>query len=134
MAMKSGWVIALPLLALTIGAAAAAPGDPNYYERRYEEGIRHNLDTYYEYHSLIDAKDIQILVDGNTVILRGTVENRRVRDLAVEAAQRTNGVYNVIDELEVRSPGLPAGVLAAAPAPDRFRPGPTDVNLAEQPR
>ncbi len=48
------------------------------------------------------AKEIAVEMDGDTVVLRGTVGNFGERHAAVADARRTPGVLDVFDELEVR--------------------------------
>jgi osmotically-inducible protein OsmY len=48
-----------------------------------------------------DASEIAVSADGGTVVLRGTVERFSQRRAAVDDARKTNGVFEVDDQLTV---------------------------------
>jgi osmotically-inducible protein OsmY len=48
-----------------------------------------------------DSTEIAVSADGDTVILRGTVESLRQRRVATEDARNVDGVFEVDDQLKV---------------------------------
>ena len=75
--------------------------------RKFEEGIRQNLQTYFQMNPIVGGESIRIEVDRNVVTLRGDVATWREHDRAIEAARLTTGVQNVIDQLRVREAERP---------------------------
>ena len=94
-------------------------------QRQFENGIRQNLRAYFRMNPDIDQKAIRIEVDGNKVILRGEVPDRRTHDRVVQAAWTTSGVQKVIDELAVTGSGDTVGAAFIPPPPDNALQGTT---------
>jgi hypothetical protein len=59
---------------------------------------------------LVNARGIQVVMDGSTVVLRGTAADEHDRALAAAMIGMTPGVYGVRNELKVAPPtAIPAG-------------------------
>lgn len=65
------------------------------------EDIREKISKAFKRSSEIDSKNINVIVDGHTVKLRGKVHSLHEKDEAREAAYFAPGVYKVENELEV---------------------------------
>jgi hypothetical protein len=81
--------------------------------RRSDDRIKEDISEELYRHPWIDASDIEILVEGGTVTLTGTVEDRSTRRLIEDIVEDSSGVANVSNQLFVRSisnsPNLSAG-------------------------
>jgi osmotically-inducible protein OsmY len=81
----------------------------------------------------IKARNIDVTTVDGVVTLRGHVESDRVRLLATQIAQHTDGVRQVQDQLAVGQPGNVAGPASSAPvattggAPDTALPSETSA-------
>jgi len=63
--------------------------------------IKSKITKAFERAADVDAKQIEVEVDGHTVILRGTVSSLSEKDNARKTAYASPGVYNVINELKI---------------------------------
>jgi osmotically-inducible protein OsmY len=52
---------------------------------------------------LVSTLDVNVVTDQGKVTLKGTVPNRETADRAVTITRDTDGVHEVIDNLEIRS-------------------------------
>jgi osmotically-inducible protein OsmY len=68
---------------------------PDEVKRRIEQALVRSAE--------IDAERIQVHVDGDTVLLTGTVRSWAEREAAEQAVWRAPGVTNVINQIEVRT-------------------------------
>jgi len=64
--------------------------------------VRENIRSAFERRAVLDAKAVDVEVDGHTVILRGEVSSWRERDEAEEAAWSAEGISEVENQLEVK--------------------------------
>src|SRR5687767_4789075 len=67
-----------------------------------DERIHKAIKARLEQRSEIDASSIEIKVDGGEVRLRGAVEDRPAKDIALKEACKVVGVVEVKDELTVK--------------------------------
>jgi len=87
------------------GAREHHPGDqversPRGYVRA-DERIREDVCEYLAFHSDIDARDIEVIVEDGDVTLRGSVNSRRARYYAEDLAATVRGVRDVVNLLKV---------------------------------
>jgi len=68
---------------------------------RSSEQIENDVREMIELNDAVRPKDIEVIVDAGTVILKGHVDNEIASDEAEEAAREVLGVIRVRNELEV---------------------------------
>jgi osmotically-inducible protein OsmY len=67
---------------------------------------------------LVNPKNIQVSVDGQTVVLRGTAADEHDRILAGAIIGMSPGVYDIRNEIKVQTPvATPPGVTPAGQQP-----------------
>jgi hypothetical protein len=71
--------------------------------RRSDERIREDVCEALAMHPAIDASDLEVEVHDGVVTLRGTVDDRRSKRLAVDIAESIAGVTGVRSEVRARS-------------------------------
>lgn len=64
--------------------------------------VKDSIKKAFERSAELDAKNITVLTDGNTVTLRGKVHSLKEKEDAETAAYRAPGVYYVLNELKVQ--------------------------------
>lgn len=74
---------------------------PRNYKRRDDE-IREDVNERLTWHGYLDAQDIQVTVEDGIVSLEGTVEDRRAKRMAEDAADMVRGVRDVMNRLRLR--------------------------------
>jgi hypothetical protein len=72
--------------------------------RRSNERITEDVCDALTRHPFIDASDITVRCEDGEVILSGTVDDRREKRLAEDAAERVSGVIEVRNEIRVNRP------------------------------
>lgn len=75
---------------------------PKGYQRS-DERIKDDLNDRLSDDSFIDASDIDVTVEGNEVVLTGSVDTKEEKRRAEDIAERISGVKNVENRLKVRS-------------------------------
>ncbi|MEW5917359.1 MAG: BON domain-containing protein, partial [Gemmatimonadota bacterium] len=90
-------------------------GPRNY--KRSEDRIREEINERLTRHPEIDASDVDVRIEDNTVVLSGVVEDRKAKRLAEDIAEDVWGVEDVRNELKVRRGFLAA--LTGEQADDR---------------
>jgi osmotically-inducible protein OsmY len=70
--------------------------------RRSDERVHEDVCEALSMHPALDASDIEIEVHDGVVTLRGTVEDRRSKRLAVDIAESIAGVIDVQSNVRVR--------------------------------
>jgi osmotically-inducible protein OsmY len=75
-------------------------GPRNY--KRSEDRIREEINERLTRHPEIDASDVDVRIENNTVVLSGVVEDRKAKRLAEDLAEEVWGVEDVRNELKVR--------------------------------
>jgi hypothetical protein len=63
------------------------------------------------------SRDIQMEIDGSTLVLKGTVSSEREKQLAEAMLRLEPGVYDIRNDLEVRRTALPVPKKAPPPPP-----------------
>jgi hypothetical protein len=81
---------------------------------RSDEQIRADVCDRMAEHPLLDAGDIDVIVDHGEVRLQGTVGDRRARRLAEDIADSVAAVRDVRNELHIRGVSRPEGPRRAA--------------------
>jgi osmotically-inducible protein OsmY len=71
--------------------------------KRSDERIREDVCEALYRHPDVDASEIEVSVSGAEVTLKGTVEDRRAKRMAEDAAEGVSGVDNVRNEIRVQS-------------------------------
>lgn len=91
------------------GADARAESE-GYFAGRGPKGYRRSNDRIKEdvcdaltRDANVDASDVDVSVEDGTVILKGTVHNRRMKRFAEDCVERVHGVSDVRNELRVQS-------------------------------
>ena len=83
------------------GEGPYAGRGPRGYKRsdsRIEEDINERL----THHGMIDATDIEVIVQNGEVTLRGHVEDRVAKRLAEDIADSVSGVKDVLNQLKIK--------------------------------
>jgi len=75
-------------------------GPKNY--RRSDERIREDVCELLTDHDGVDAREIEVLVDGGEVTLVGIVESHTMKVIALEAVATPHGVTRINDRLRER--------------------------------
>lgn len=75
---------------------------PKGYQRS-DQRLHENVCDALADHPDIDASEIEVKVQGCEVTLTGTVEDRRTKRMAEEAAERVRGVKDVTNQLRIQS-------------------------------
>jgi hypothetical protein len=70
--------------------------------RRSDERIKEDVCEYLAQHGEVDASDIEVYVQDGEVTLTGTVDSRRVKRMAEDAAELAAGVREIHNQLRVR--------------------------------
>lgn len=72
--------------------------------QKQEDRIRMEIHQALTEHPGIDAANIDISIDSGVVVLRGIIDDRRQRCLALKLAEEVPGVREVRNELKIESP------------------------------
>ncbi len=83
------------------GGQFAGRGPSGY--KRSAERITEDVNEALTWDGDVDASQIQVRVEGDEVILEGTVDSRRAKRAAEEAAERVRGVSDVHNRLRVEA-------------------------------
>ena len=70
--------------------------------RRADDRIRDDVNDRLMWHGYVDATDIQVDVSDGVVTLSGTVNTRRVKRMAEDAAESVAGVEDVNNQIQIR--------------------------------
>lgn len=70
--------------------------------RREDDRIRDDVNDRLMWHGYVDATDIQVNVDDGVVTLSGTVNTRREKRMAEDAAESVLGVDDVNNQIQIR--------------------------------
>ncbi len=70
--------------------------------RRSDDRIREDVSEELMQHGWIDASDIEVMVAGGEVTLKGTVDDRSQKRLAEDVAESVSGVRDVHNELKLK--------------------------------
>ncbi len=68
------------------------------------EGVEHQINAAFQRNATIDAKGIQVSVEGSKVTLRGKVRSLTEKDDAADAAWAAPGVTSVVNLLTIEEP------------------------------
>lgn len=71
--------------------------------KRSDERIREEICEALYHHSAIDASEIDVTVQNGEVVLKGTVDERRMKRLAEDCAEGVSGVNDVRNEIRVQA-------------------------------
>lgn len=75
--------------------------------RRSDERIREDICEAMTEHPQLDCRDVEVAVEDGTVILSGTIEERRLKRLAEDIAYDVPGVEDVVNQIRVRRRSAP---------------------------
>ena len=78
------------VVTLSLNAFAADNTTPSLYDR-----VRNTMG--------IDESSVTVTTDGSTVYLSGKVDTLQEKEYAVSAAENTQGVSKVVDDIEINS-------------------------------
>ena len=70
--------------------------------RRADDRIRDDVNDRLMWHGYVDATDIQVDVNDGVVTLSGTVNTRREKRMAEDAAESVSGVEDVNNQIQIR--------------------------------
>jgi hypothetical protein len=71
--------------------------------KRSDDRIADDVNDRLTWHGYVDATDIEVDVNDGIVTLKGTVDNRRQKRMAEDAAEMVSGVWDVNNQLNVRN-------------------------------
>ena len=77
--------------------------------RRADDRIRDDVNDRLMWHGYVDATDIQVEVNDGVVTLSGTVNTRREKRMAEDAAESVSGVEDVNNQIQIRQSNPSSG-------------------------